>query len=60
MNGTVDYKRDEWADEDPRKGRLSTSTDNSHFDEVSDLIHPYRRLTITEVAEKVDISCGSC
>jgi hypothetical protein len=47
-------------DEDPRSGRLSTSTYDVHIDAVHDLIRQNRRLTITEIAEDVGVSFGSC
>jgi len=46
-------------DEDPRSGRLSTSTDDVHIDTVRDLILQNRRLTVREIAEDVGISFGS-
>ena len=47
-------------DEDPRSGRLSTSTDDVHIDAVRDLILQNLRLTIREIAEDIGISFGSC
>ena len=47
-------------DEDPRSGRLCTSTDDVHIDAVRDLILQNRRLIIREIAEDVGIGFGSC
>jgi len=46
--------------EDPKPGRLSTSTDDDHVERVRAVIHRNRRLTVREVADEVGISIGSC
>jgi len=46
--------------EEPRLGRLSTSTDDDHVERVRAVIRGNRRLTFREVANEVVISIGSC
>ena len=41
-------------------GRPSTSTDDSHIDEINTLVRANRRLTVRELAEECGISVGSC
>ena len=47
-------------DDDERFGRLSTSTDDPHIDEINTLVRANRRLTVRELAEECGISVGSC
>jgi len=46
--------------EDPRPGRLSTSTNNDHVERVHAVIGGNRCLTLREVADEAGISIGSC
>jgi len=46
--------------EDPRPGRLSTSTNDDHVERFHSVIHGNCSLTVQEVADEVDISIGSC
>ena len=48
------------VDEDPRLGRLSTSTNADHVERVRAVIRGNRRLTVREFADEVGISIGSC
>jgi len=67
MSGTQCY---EWfkhlkegrmsVEEDPRPGRLSTSTNDDHVETVRAVIGGNGLLTVREVADEVGISIGSC
>jgi histone-lysine N-methyltransferase SETMAR len=46
--------------DDPRPGRPSTACNEQKVDQVREKIRADRRLTIREIAEKVNISFGSC
>jgi hypothetical protein len=46
--------------EDPRPGRLSTSTNENHVEKVRAVIKGNRHLTVREVAAEVGINNGSC
>ena len=46
--------------EEPRPGRLSTSTDDDHVERFRAVIRGNRRLPVREVANEVGISIGSC
>ena len=46
--------------EDPRPGRLSSSTNDDHVERFRAVIRGNRRLTVREVADEVGISIGSC
>ena len=46
--------------EDPRPGRLSTSTNDDHVERVRAVIRGNRRLTVREVADEMGICIGSC
>jgi hypothetical protein len=46
--------------EDPRPGRISTSTNDDHFERVRALIRGNHRLTLREFADELCISIGSC
>lgn len=48
------------CEDDPRSGRPSTSTDDSHVARLNILVRSNRRLTIREMAEELNISFGSC
>jgi hypothetical protein len=45
--------------EDPRPGRLSTSTNENHVEKVRAVINGNRHLTVREVAAEVGINIGS-
>ena len=42
-----------------RPGRPSTSTDEQHLNQIKELLHKNRRLTIRDLADTIDISRGS-
>ena len=44
----------------PRSGRLSTSHNEEKFAQVKAVVPSDRRLTVREIAQKCDISVGSC
>ena len=46
--------------EDPRSGRLSTSTNDAHVERVCAVIRGNHRLTVREVADEGGIRIGSC
>jgi hypothetical protein len=46
--------------EDPRPGRISSSTNDDHFERVRALIRGNHRLTVREFADEMGISIGSC
>jgi len=46
--------------EDPRPGRLSTSTNGDHVERVRAVIRGNHCLTVQEVADEVGVSIGSC
>ena len=52
-NGRLSVKDDE------RSGRPSTSTDDSHIDEINTLVRASRCLTVRELAEECRISVSS-
>ena len=47
------------TDDDPKPGRPSTSTDDTHVERVKSLVRANRRMTIRELADEVNISFGS-
>ena len=48
------------VENDKRFGRPSTSTDDSHIDEINNLVRANRRLTVRELAEECGILVCSC
>lgn len=60
MTGINDSKRNESVDDDERSRRSSTSTNNSHIEQVNTLNRSNRCMTIRELAEECNISIGSC
>jgi methylphosphotriester-DNA--protein-cysteine methyltransferase len=46
--------------EDPRPGRLSTTTNDDYVERVCAVIRVNRPSTLREVADEVSISIGSC
>jgi len=48
------------ADEDPRPGRISTSTNDDHVNRVRAVISGNSRLTVRELADEIGIGIGSC
>ena len=48
------------VNDEERAGRPSTSTADENIDEVKKIILVNRRITVREVAEKLNISIGSC
>ena len=46
--------------EDPRLGRLSTSSNDDHVEKVRAVIRGNRLLTVRKVSDEVGISIGSC
>ena len=49
----------ERVDDLQRPGRLSTSTDEQRVNQIKELVHKNRRLTIKDLADTIDISRGS-
>jgi hypothetical protein len=47
-------------DDDPHKGRPSTARTNETVDRVNAVIRGNRRLTIREIADELNLSCGTC
>jgi transposase len=45
---------------EPRLGRPSTSCDDAHVEQVLEIVHSNRRLTVRAIAELCNISIGSC
>jgi len=51
------------TDDDPRSGRLSTSTDNAHVTKVNKILRSNRRIVrkiVRKIAEDCNISVCSC
>ena len=48
------------VNDEARAGRPSTSITDENIDEVKTIVLPNRRITISEVAEDLKISIGSC
>jgi hypothetical protein len=48
------------TEDDPKRGRPSTSTDDDHVEKVHAAIRENRRLTVREVSEEVGINKSSC
>ena len=48
------------VEDDERSGCPSTSTDDTHIDEINTLVRANRRLTVKKLAEECGISVGSC
>ena len=48
------------VNDEERAGRPSISTSDENIDEVKKLVLVYRRITVREVAEDLNISIGSC
>ena len=49
----------ERVDDMERPGRPSTSTDEQDVNQIKELVHKNRRLTITDLADTIGISRGS-
>ena len=49
----------ERVDDLERPGRLSTSTDEQHNDQIKELVQKNRQLTIRDFADTIEISRGS-
>jgi histone-lysine N-methyltransferase SETMAR len=47
-------------DDDPHKGRPSTARTNETVDRINAVIRGNRRLTITEMADELNLSYGTC
>ena len=55
-----DFKEGREHDDDlERPGRPSASTDDQHDNQIKELVHKNRRLTIRDLADTIGISGGS-